>query len=257
MQKFNFNVTYNLYIREVKRILTVVNQTIISPVVNVLIFSSMFYIVRQEGILNKAFNSNLYAIILVGMTISTIFTSSFANSSSSIISAKVIGFISHMLVPPINNVSIIIAHILASMTRTSFILCIITLISLLFLPINIKNIILALFYYISIITFSSLLGILTAIACNSFDQVNSITSYIITPLSLFSGNFFSLKNLPVTFQLISKINPMFYMVEGCKYSLGYTIDTNINTGMIIISVCNISLTIITYHLIKQGWGLKN
>jgi len=101
-----------------------------------------------------------------------------------------------------------------------------------------------------------LLGLITGIWASKFDHVAAITNFIVTPLSLLSGTFYSITILPKNFYIISQLNPFFYMIDGFRFSMiGYA-DSNIYLGSLILLVLNILLYCITILMLKSGFKLK-
>ena len=102
-----------------------------------------------------------------------------------------------------------------------------------------------------------LVGIISGIWADKFDQMAAITNFLVTPLALLSGTFYSISNLPTTFYLVSQLNPFFYMIDGFRYSLiGYS-DANILVGATVLFILNLVLFITTIVIIKKGYRLKS
>ena len=89
-----FSCNYNVYIlslREIRRFLKVYNQTIISPAIYALIFLSIFSLAfgankpKIEGV--EFINFMGYGLIIM-----SIIQNSFANSASSLILSKILGY---------------------------------------------------------------------------------------------------------------------------------------------------------------------
>ncbi len=105
--------------------------------------------------------------------------------------------------------------------------------------------------------FLGLLGILTGMIANSFDQSTAVTNYIVTPLSFLSGTFYSVKSLPSTLQYVNNFNPFFYMIDGFRYCLTDYADSNIIIGIGFLIIINIILFISLVKLINIGWRIKS
>ena len=65
--------------------------------------------------------------------------------------------------------------------------------------------------------FLSLAGVLTSIWAEKFDHAAAVTNFVIAPLTLLSGTFYSVERLSPTFQAISHANPFFYIISGFRY----------------------------------------
>ena len=53
----------------------------------------------------------------------------------------------------------------------------------------------------------------------NFDQIGAITGLVLTPLIYLGGVFFDLEKLSVFWQKVSLLNPLFYFVNGIRYSI--------------------------------------
>ncbi|MEM9140490.1 MAG: ABC transporter permease, partial [Pseudomonadota bacterium] len=102
----------------------------------------------------------------------------------------------------------------------------------------------------------SILGLLTAIFADRFDQMSAITNFIITPLSFLSGTFYSVTALPAAFQAISHGNPFFYLIDGFRYGALGVGDSNPWTGLAVVTGLNVALWLITLRWLRSGYRLK-
>jgi ABC-2 type transport system permease protein len=255
MEPINWYGTYTLTLREVKRFMRVYNQTLITPAISALVFLAVFVLAvgsKKHDIDGISFIN----FMGYGLIIMSIVQNAFANSSSSFIMSKIIGYISDILTPPLGSKEIIIAFTIGSVLR-GILVGIITTISLLpFVEFTLYHPFLLLFYILTSCTLLGQFGILSGMVANSFDQHSAITSYIITPLSFLSGTFYSVKNLPTFLQLINILNPFFYMIDGFRYCLTDKTDGNIMIGVIFLITANIVIYFTLERLIDKGWRIK-
>ena len=105
--------------------------------------------------------------------------------------------------------------------------------------------------------FLACLGVMTSIWAEKFDHAAAITNFVVAPLSLLSGTFYSVDALSPTFRAISHLNPFFYVISGFRYGFLQTADTDVVTGAVILLVLNIVLVGLCYALLRRGWKLKS
>jgi ABC-2 type transport system permease protein len=105
----------------------------------------------------------------------------------------------------------------------------------------------------------SFLGLLTSIWAEKFDHAAAVSNFVVTPLSLLSGTFYSIKQLAPAFQKVSHANPFFYVISGFRSGfLGpATSDSPLWVGAIGLLVLNLLLWAACYWLLKSGWKIKN
>ena len=65
--------------------------------------------------------------------------------------------------------------------------------------------------------FLALLGVLTSIWAEKFDHAAAVTNFVVAPLTLLSGTFYSVDRLAPAFRAISHANPFFYIISGFRY----------------------------------------
>ncbi len=255
MQSVNWLGLQTLYKREVMRFLKVYNQTLLAPMVNALLFLAIFSLALGERV-KFVGDISFQEFMIPGLIMMTIVQNAFANTSSSFIMGKVLGTMIDYLLPPISAGEMTLAMVLGGITRGIMTgLCVAIAVSIFSTP-TMHNFALAVFYVVFASSLLALIGILSGIFANSFDQMSAITSYIITPLSFLSGTFYSVKHLPEFWQTINLANPFFYMIDGFRYSMTGQSDADITTGMSILIISNIILYAIVLRLLKSGYRIK-
>ena len=101
------------------------------------------------------------------------------------------------------------------------------------------------------------LGFIAGMWAEKFDNMATVTNFIIVPLSFLSGTFYSIDRLPRFLQTVSEFNPFFYMIDGFRYGFLEKTDGSIFIGTIYLSILAIVLWFISYLLYKKGYKLKS
>ena len=114
-----------------------------------------------------------------------------------------------------------------------------------------------LFHGVSASVMLSLLGLITAIWADKFDNIASITNFIIVPLSFLSGTFYSIDRLPEFWRGVATLNPFFYMIDGFRSGFIGTSDAPIMTGIYVITSLNVVLWVSCHMMFKRGYKLKS
>jgi len=247
---------YSLYVKEVSRFFVVWAQTLLSPLVSSLLFLSVLSLALgsdRGNVLGHPFIS----FLAPGLIAMSIIQQSFSHSVSSLIIGKVQGIIIDTLLAPLSAVEVTLAVILAAVTRSLVILIISIAVFSLIVDIHIYSI-----FHIFIGAFLGsfilgALGFITGLWAEKFDHTATITNFIITPLSFLSGVFYSIERLPIFFQLISKINPFFYIIDICRFGFLGASDGSLNFGLIYLTVLSIIIWLIAYYLFKIGYKVKS
>jgi len=242
--------------KEVWRFLKVYHQTLLSPVVNIILFLAVFSlsvgnkITEIEGVPFSVF-------MAAGLIMMAAMQNAFANSSSSFVMGKVMGHIVDYLIPPLGAFELLFAFTIGAVLRGICVGAVAFLTILIFVPLKFYSVPHAIFYLIFSCMFLGLLGVFCGVVCDTFDQMSAMTSYIITPLTFLSGTFYSTNSLPEFWRGVSHFNPFFYMLDGFRYSLTGHSDGNLLTGIFYILTINLILGAIIFRMIKKGYRIKN
>jgi ABC-2 type transport system permease protein len=101
------------------------------------------------------------------------------------------------------------------------------------------------------------LGLLTSIWAEKFDHAAAVSNFVVAPLSLLSGTFYSIESLSPVFQAVSHANPFFYIISGFRYGFLEVADSPVVLGGALLLAINIGLGALCYALIRRGWKLKS
>jgi ABC-2 type transport system permease protein len=192
-----------------------------------------------------------------GLIAMSIIQNAFANSSSSFIMSKVMGYISDILTPPFGSAEIILAFTIGAVLRGLLVGVAVTIALSPFIDYTLYHPLLLVFYLLASCILLGQMGILSGLIANSFDQHSAITSYLVTPLSFLSGTFYSVKALPPFFQQVNLVNPFFYIIDGFRYCITNKADGNITVGIIFLILANIIIYLALDKAIKTGWRIKS
>ena len=231
---------WTLYKREVWRFLKVWNQTVLAPIITTLLFLAVLTLAMGKG--DRGDHGIDYnSFVAPGLIMMAIVQNAFANSSSSLIIAKIQGTIIDILMPPFKGWEVTTCYALGGVTRGLMVGVAVGIAMAFFVPIHVEHPMLALAFATLASLMLALLGTLGGVWSQTFDQMAALTNYVITPLSFLSGTFYSIQHLPPFWQQVSHLNPFFYMIDGFRYAMtGYT-DGDPVMGLAILSITNIVL----------------
>lgn len=254
-QSINYLGTYTLFKKETWRFIKVYNQTLLAPVITTLLFLAIFQLALGNRI-NYVGEVPFEIFMASGLIIMTVIQQAFANTSSSFIMGKVIGNIIDYLMPPISSGEMIFAMSMAAVLRGMLVAILAGISIYIFIPISVGNIGITIAYLFLASLFMALLGLLTGVFAETFDQMAAVTSYIVTPLAFLSGTFYSIKNLPEFWQQVTSYNPFFYMIDGFRYGMTGHSDASIELGLTVLIAGNLILWACVYSMISRGYRLK-
>lgn len=242
--------------REIWRFSKVWNQTILAPVVTTLLFLAILTLALggdHRVVDGMPFNQ----FVAPGLVMMAVVQNAFANTSSSLMLSKIQGVIIDLLMPPFKAWEVVLCLVAGGLVRGLCVGAVVMFSVYLFVPFTLHDGWLVLYYLAASSIMLALLGIITGLWSQSFDQLAAITNYIITPLAFLSGTFYSIKVLPPFWYGICHWNPFFYMIDGFRYALTGHADGNIGLGMAVLLGCNIVLWVVAQWLYSSGYRLKS
>lgn len=257
---FNYLGLWTLCSKEVRRFMKVWQQTMAAPAMTTLLFMVIFTLaLRGRGEMIEGMS---YATFLApGLMVMAILQNAFGNTSSSMIIAKVQGNIVDTLMPPLSAGELTIGFMVGGMVRGILVGCSVLLafIGLSFftdLTISIHSFIPILYFGLVGSILLSLLGLLTGIWAEKFDHSSTITNFIVVPLSLLSGTFYTVDRLPESWQIVSTANPFYYIIDGFRYGFLGHHDSDLTIGVAYSFVLTAAMWVFVHRVLKSGWRLK-
>ncbi|RYD43378.1 MAG: multidrug ABC transporter permease [Sphingomonadales bacterium] len=250
-----------LYVKEVRRFFKVQLQTIWAPAITTLLFLVIFT-VALGGAGRMVIGVPFADFIAPGLIMMAMLQNSFANSSFSLLVGKIQGTIVDYLMPPLAVGELIIALVGAAITRAILVGLALWLTMLLWPGVHVVPDHLWAVALFGVLGASMLafLGLITSIWAEKFDHAAAVTNFVVTPLALLSGTFYSVDKLAPWFQTVAHGNPVYYAIMGFRYGFIGTIDSTISnpllTAALALVAVNIALGVITYRLLRSGWKLK-
>ena len=103
--------------------------------------------------------------------------------------------------------------------------------------------------------FSSM-GLLLGQLAESWDQLAMMQNFFLTPLSFLGGIFYSIKMLPDWAQTLSFVNPIYYMINGIRYTVLGVSDSKVEISIIMAVVLTIGFTLASILLMQSGKKIK-
>ena len=258
IQNVNWIGLRTLYLKEVRRFMKVQLQTVWAPAITTLLFLVIFTVALGRGG-NRVLGVPFADFLAPGLIIMGMLQNAFANSSFALLVGKIQGTIIDYLMPPLSNAELLVALVGGAVTRAIMVGFAVWL-AMLFWPgvhVSIAHPWAVIWFGLLGSSLMAIAGVLTSIWAEKFDHAAAITNFVIAPLALLSGTFYSVDKLSPVFQAVSHANPFFYIISGFRYGFLGQSDSPIATGAIVLLGVNIVFALFAYYLLKSGWKLKN
>ena len=244
-----------LTFREVGRFFSVWRQTIVPGLISSILYILIFGFTLEQRIDN--INGIPYTLfILPGLIMMNALTNATSNSSSSMLQMKLLGQLPDILQAPLSSFEISMAYIIGGTVRGT-----INGILILLVGVALGDMVVIspfktlLFIFLVSWAFSSI-GLLLGQLSESWDQLATMQNFILTPLSFLGGIFYSIKMLPDWAQSLSLFNPIYYMINGLRFTILGISDSNPSHSFIIAILMTIVFTIASIKLMESGKKIK-
>jgi len=246
---------YTMFRREIARTMRVVIQTLIAPVISAGLYLFVFGTIIGTKIDDFA-GVPYISFVFPGILMLSIINASFASASSSLYFMRFTRGIEEILIAPFSYVEMLIGFVGGAVARALMVAVLILAVGFLFGAVTLVNPVGFFLYVTAIAAIFAMLGIIVALWAESFEQLQVLNTFIITPLTYLGGVFYSITFLPELAATITRLNPFFYFTDGIRSSMiGYS-EANTTIGIIVIAGLVTLLGVLLVTLFKRGWKIR-
>ncbi|MDG1066385.1 ABC transporter permease [Luminiphilus sp. nBUS_07] len=241
--------------KEIRRYLRIWSQTLLPSAITM----SLYYVIFGNLIGSRIGTMGGFSymeFVVPGLIMMAIVTNSYANVVASFFGAKFNNSVEELLVSPIPPYIILCGYVAGGVSRGILVAVIVTAVSLFFtrLPIYSPLLVIVVVALTSILF--SLLGFINAVFANTFDDINIVPTFVLTPLTYLGGVFYSLDLLPDFWAAVSQANPLVYVVSAFRYGMLGVSDVNISFAISMILLCVLVAFSYSLHLLRTGKRLR-
>jgi len=245
-----------LYLREVRRFWKVGAQTVAAPVVTTLLYMLVF-VVALQGARPPLHGTPFALFVAPGLIMMAVLNNAFANASSSLIQAKIMGTATDFLTPPLSPLELTMGFTLGAATRGAVVGLVTALCVLPFAPLGVANIFAIVWFALAASFIMGMTGILAGLWSEKFDHLSAVQNFIVMPMTFLSGTFYLVDNLPEPFRSFSRYNPFFYLIDGFRYGFIGHAESNLTVGVIGSAVLMVVMGVVCWLVFRSGWRLKS
>jgi ABC-2 type transport system permease protein len=244
-----------LFRKEILRFRKVAVQTVAAPVLTAVLYLMIFGHVLEGRV--EVFPGVGYTSFLIpGLVMMSVLQNAFANSSSSLIQSKVTGNLVFLLVTPLSHWAWFAAYVGASVVRGLAVGLGVLAVTVWCAPLHLAE-------PWWMIVFAALgagmmgsLGLVAGLWAEKFDQTAAFQNFIIMPMTFLSGVFYSVHSLPGAWQVVSHLNPFFYMVDGFRRGFFGVSDVSPWLSLAIVGTSFAFVAAVTLRLLAVGYKLR-
>jgi len=244
-----------IFIKEILRFSRIWIQTILPPAITMTLYFVIF-----GNLIGKAIGEmdgfKYIDYIVPGLIMMSVITNSYSNVVSSFFSSKMHGHIQELLISPTPNIVILLGFVAGGVARGLGVGIVVTIVSLFFTKMDIQHPVITLAIVLLTSILFSIAGFINAIYAKTFDAMNIIPIFILTPLTYLGGVFYSIHMLSPFWQNVSLFNPVLYMVNGFRYGILGVSDISPSASFTLIVVFIVILFSFAMYLLTKGIGLR-
>lgn len=242
--------------KEIRRYTRIWTQTLLPSAITM----SLYYLIFGSLIgkrIGEMGGVSYMQFVVPGLIMMSIITNSYANVVSSFFGAKFNNSIEELLVSPVPNYVILWGYVAGGVSRGLLVAVIVTAVSLFFTQLQIHSIGIVVAVVLLTSVMFSILGLINAVFANTFDDVNIVPTFVLTPLTYLGGVFYSLDMLPAFWGSVSQANPLVYVVNAFRYGMLGVSDVSVGFAFSMIGL----FTVISYsyamYLLRTGKRLRS
>ncbi|MDO5086001.1 MAG: ABC transporter permease [Comamonadaceae bacterium] len=245
-----------LFKKEVLRFWKVGFQTIGAPVLTALLYMLIFGHVLDAHV--QVYPGVGYTAFLVpGLAMMSMLQNAFANSSSSLIQSKIMGSLVFVLLTPLSHRAWFVAYVGSSMVRGLAVGAGVLLVTAWFarLPLAAPGWVLA--FALAATALMGVLGLIAGLWAEKFDQMAAFQNFIVMPMTMLSGVFYSVHSLPAFWQTVSHLNPFFYMIDGFRHGFFGASDVSPWLSLGVVGAALAVVSALALHLLRTGYKIRS
>jgi len=251
------HISFSTHVRrEIVRTFSAMNITLVPPLISILLYVIVFGFVLGSRI--SEINGIPYIeFIAPGLILMNVIIGSYSNPSGSIFMSRFLGNINDVLLSPLSYFEMVAAYIIGGVIRGLLLGVGAYVILFLFHPnLALNNAFVVIYSLIVISLLFACFGIIIGLWADTFERLNIFLNFAITPLTFLGGVFYSVSILPPALQTITRLNPMFYMVDAFRFGMIGVSESNLVVGLTALTIVAILALVLVTHLFRIGWKLR-
>lgn len=241
--------------REVGRFFSVYRQTVLPGLITSALYIAIFGFTLEQRI-SEIQGVPYTLFILPGLIMMNTLTNATANTSSSMLQMKLLQQLPDLLTAPLSGLEISLAYIIGGTVRGMVNGILVLFLGMILIGMPVKDPLGTIAFIFLVSWAFSSMGLLLGQLSESWDQLAMMQNFFLTPLSFLGGIFYSIKMLPDWAQTLSYINPIYYMINGIRYTILGVSDSNVVISYTMAIILTFGFTLSSVLLMESGKKIK-
>lgn len=240
--------------REMRRVLSLWTQTMLPPVLTGVIFLAVF-----GGALGNQLRTvagvDYLRFILPGLLVMTVAGQAFSNSSTSLFQAKNEGYIEDVLSSPLRPWQLLFGYMSGGLLRGWLAALALWLVAWPFAG-GVEQPLLVVAALVLTGVIFAVLGVITGMWADTFDQHAFVANVVITPLALVAAVFYAAERLGQPWRTLTRFDPIYYLVDATRHGYAGVHETSTGAALTVAGLVTAAVVGLAAVLLERGWRLK-
>ena len=242
--------------RELRRFLSIYNQTIIPGLLVTVLYIVVFG-KSLGGRIGDIKDVTYMSYIIPGLAMMNVITNAYTNSASSLLQGKLMRFLDDILITPLSGLEISLGYILGGALRGILNGILVLAVGMLMTDMPITHPLLVLVFLTVVGWAFGAAGLLVGIFARTWDNIQLLVNFFLTPLVFLGGVFYSIDMLPPVWRTVSLFNPLYYMINGLRYAVLDVADTSPWWSLLMSVAAALLFTLVGATLFARGYRIKD
>ena len=242
--------------RELRRFLSIYNQTIIPGLLVTVLYIVVFG-KSLGGRIGDIKDVTHMSYIIPGLAMMNVITNAYTNSASSLLQGKLMRFLDDILITPLSGLEISLGYILGGALRGILNGILVLAVGMLMTDMPITHPLLVLVFLTVVGWAFGAAGLLVGIFARTWDNIQLLVNFFLTPLVFLGGVFYSIDMLPPVWRTVSLFNPLYYMINGLRYAVLDVADTSPWWSLLMSVAAALLFTLVGATLFARGYRIKD
>ena len=246
---------WTLITREVGRFFSVYRQTVLPGLISSGLYILVFGFTLERRI--AEINGVPYTLfILPGLLMMNTLMNATSNTSSSMLQMKLLQQLPDILTAPLSAMEISLAYIIGGTVRGTVNGILVMLLGVVLIDMPVHQPLATIGFIVMVSWAFASMGLVLGQLSDSWDQLAMMQNFFLTPLSFLGGVFYSVNMLPDWAQKLSYFNPIYYMINGIRFTILGIADSPPMTSFSMALIMTIFFTLSAIILMHSGRKIK-
>ncbi len=243
--------------REVVRFFVVYSQTLLPPLISSSLFLFVFGLSLGRNIGQLPEGVDYLHFMVPGLVMMHLIEAPYANTSSSLFISRWHNIIQELLVSPLSYFEMVLGLLTGGLVRGLIVASGVYGMTLFFARSPIAHPWIVLYFFVTVTFVFSCLGLIVGLWADGFEKLSFWSTFVLTPLIYFGGVFHALSMVPEPLRLVTRLNPIFYLVNGLRYGMIGVADADVRVCMGLAAALAAGLFLLVVRLFRTGYKLRS